>query len=138
MSLLYLYIEKMLEVVRSYILHQFAIGRISLYHHSSRLTATCSAAYLHQHLKSILFYAEIGKIKQIVGIEHRNKPNVREVQPLGNHLCADHYVEVLCLETPYNILERATATCSIEIESAHPCFGEELLGFGLHLFRAET
>ena len=63
MPLLHLYREKTLEVVRSYTLHQFTIGRISLYHHSPRLTATCSAAYLHQRLKSILFYAEIGKIK---------------------------------------------------------------------------
>jgi hypothetical protein len=72
---------------------------------------------LRQKLKGPLRRPKIGQVKPGIGIDDPDKRDVREVQPLGDHLCADEDVDISRLDRCQDPLVRPLRAGGIQIHS---------------------
>ena len=82
-------------VVRHGAAHSVMAGHPRLDDHVPALRAAAGAAGdLAQQLEGALRGAEVGEIDADVGIDHTHQRDVREVEPLRDHLGAEQHVHV--------------------------------------------
>ena len=69
--------------------------RVGLDQHASHpLAASRAARHLGQQLKGALRGAKVGQVERQIGEHHADQRHARQVEALGDHLRADHHVDL--------------------------------------------
>ena len=82
-----------------------------------RFFSAGAAGHLLHHLERPLVGSEIGVVEQRVGAEYAHDAHMGEVEPLGNHLCADEYLTLLLFEVGDNLLVGFAAAGGVEVHA---------------------
>src|SRR5205085_9698981 len=72
------------------------------YHRPSLRTSPGAARNLSDELKSALRRAKIGQVDSNVGVDDADKSDIREIQPLCDHLRAEENVDLPCCDAIEN------------------------------------
>jgi hypothetical protein len=114
-------------------------GEPCLNQNSSTLCSTAgSAGYLTQELKAPLRRPEIRKVYSDVGVYDSDQRNVREVQPLGDHLRSEQNVDLSGADAVEYSRMRPLPTRGIEVHPGNSRRWKSLRQKALDLLGAEA
>ena len=83
------------EIVMPRKLNRWRKRGVSLHKHFARSFAASGASrHLRQKLKGPFARAEVGQMQRQIGVDNSDKRDIRKMQTLRNHLCADENVDL--------------------------------------------
>ena len=97
-----------------------------------------TSCHLFEHLISPLVGAEVGLVKERIGIEYRHQTHIIEMETFGDHLRSDENIAFVVREGIDDILVCGFITRRIEVHTHHTCLGEERLYLILDTLGSKT
>ena len=79
-----------------------------------------AARHLEQERGETLGRAEVGAVERVVGAQHADEREPREVVALRQHLRADKDVDLACVHALTDLGERAARPCRVAIDPRDP------------------
>src|SRR6185503_13509645 len=108
--------EKAVIVVSRSRLDRVVLGRVALHHHArSGSSPACPTSNLGQEAEGALSGAEIREMKSGIRVDDSDGGHAGEIESLGNHLRADHYVGLAALDLAQQSFRTAGAAHGILI-----------------------
>ena len=112
---------------------------VSLNNHPSGIVrAPCPARDLRNQLERPLRAAVIGQVQRHIRRDHADQRNLREIQPLRDHLCADHHVRLARSEPPEQLFVRVLFTGGVHVHAHRPRIRKKAIHLFLDLLRARA
>ena len=113
----------------------FRLGSLD-YEQTLLSTPSAPASELLQKLEPPLVRPVVFLSENRVGLKYGHKGQSAEVESLGNHPCADQYVDFSVGEFPDSVGLIFPALCRVAVHTCDPCVREDIGRFLLNLLRA--
>ena len=107
-------------------------------HFSFGALSSGTSCYLFEHLISTLVGAEVGLVKERIGIEHRYQAHIVKMESFGYHLRSDENIAFVVGESIDDILVCGFIPRCIQIHTHHTCLRKERLYLILDTFGTEA
>ena len=107
-------------------------------HLSRKLRPSRAPRHLRKQLERPLGRAEVWHVKRTIGIEDANERDIREVEPLRNHLRAEKDIRLAAPERGKNVVVRVLARCRVCVHAENLRIGEALRKRGLRTLGADA